>query len=343
MAKALFSVTAAGNFEGRNILVRRDEQPIAARFDLSLQELRTKVDAIERTLLEAREKRVRPGLDDKILTSWNGLMLAALADAGRLLKRRDYLEIAKKNARFLREDLYHNGRLWHTYTRGQPKVYGLLEDYAYLGLGLLALYRATFDRDWLLLSFELGDAIVKHFGDEVDGGFYSTPADGEDLIVRPKDAFDAAVPAAAGAAAELLIAQARFRGDPQLEALAVTALQPMVGAMESQPTGFGTLLCALEFHLSPWREIAVFGDPEGEDTRALLDVIERYDSPYVMVALATGSNDPLAEKVPWLRGRAPLGGRATAYVCEAGTCRLPVSTPEELTRQLTGLGLGKEA
>jgi uncharacterized protein YyaL (SSP411 family) len=334
LAKAAFAVTTTGNFEGRNILVRVHEQPIATRFGLDLQDFQAKLDGTEKTLLEARETRIRPGLDDKILTSWNGLMLAALADAGRLLKRQDYLELAVTNARFLRDNLLQNGRLWHTFTRGRPKVSGLLEDYAYLGLGLLALYRATFERDWLLLSLELGDAILKHFSDEVDGGFYSTPDDGEDLIVRPKDAFDAAVPAAAGAAAELLIAQARFRGDPQLEALAVTALQSMVGVMGAQPTGFGTLLCAVEFHLSPWREVAVLGDSEGEDTRALLEVLERHASPYVVIALATGPNDPLNETVPWLQGRDLLDGKATAYVCEAGACRLPVTTPEGLAREL---------
>jgi len=195
LAKAYFGVSSMGNFEGHNVLhTPHSKEAIAARFGLGEGEVEAKLQAVKKILLEARETRVRPGLDDKVLLSWNGLILAAFADAGRILKREDYLETARKNARFLREKMIQGGGLYHTYKDGKAKVAGLLEDYALFGLGLVALYRATFESEWLELAVDLAEDIVARFHDAEGGGFFSTAEDAEALIVRPMRTFCATSP-----------------------------------------------------------------------------------------------------------------------------------------------------
>ena len=243
LAKAYYGVSSAGNFEGKNILnVTRSKEEIAEQLNLSSEDFEKRLARVNEVLFEAREKRVRPGLDDKILLSWNGLMLAAFADAGRILERQDYLDIAVKSAKFIRLEMLRDGRLLHSYKNGEAKIAGLLEDYAYFGLGLVALYQATFDSQWLLLALELADTITKHFHDSENGGFFSTADDAEKLIVRPKDFFDAAVPSDNGAAAELLLMLARYTDNRKWEDFAAGAIKPMTEAMKRQPSGFGTLL-----------------------------------------------------------------------------------------------------
>jgi uncharacterized protein YyaL (SSP411 family) len=325
-----------GNFEGRNILhLPYSKEAVALRFGLSVAELDAKLERIVRVLFEARQTRVRPGLDDKILTSWNGLMLAALADAGRILKRRDYLDLARRNAEFIRRELYRDGRLLHSTKDGQAKISGLLEDYAYYGLGLLALYRATFEGRWLELAFELAEAIVAHFRDP-QGGFFTTAADAEPLIVRPKSYFDSPNPSENAAAAELLLTLARYGGDAAWEALAAETVKPLLAAMRQQPSGFGAMLCVLQHLLSPPREVAIVGERDAEDTKVLLEVLEQHPLPHAAVALVAGPNEPLVARLPFVQGRGRIDGKATAYLCEGGVCRLPVTAPEALAEQLAG-------
>ncbi|MBS3933921.1 MAG: thioredoxin domain-containing protein [Truepera sp.] len=336
LAKAYYGVSTMGNFEGRNILhLPHSQETVAERFGLSLEALDHKLAQIKRTLFEAREQRIRPGLDDKLLSSWNGLMLAALADAGRIFKHQDYLGLAVANAEFIRRELYRDGRLRHTFTSGQAKIAGLLEDYAYYGLGLLALYRATFDRQWLLLALELAETIIRRFRDP-EGGFFSTAADAEPLLIRPKNYFDSPNPSENAAAAELLLKLARYTGNAAWEALATAAIKPLLEAVGRQPSGFGALLCVMQELLEPPREIAIVGDRESEDTQALLAVLEAQPLPQVAIALIEGPGDPLVARFPFLQGKERLGGKATAYVCQGGACRLPVTTPEALSAQLAG-------
>jgi uncharacterized protein YyaL (SSP411 family) len=338
LAKFYYGVSSAGNFEGRNILhVPHEMEAVAQRFGLTVKELESKLSDIRRKLFEAREKRAKPGLDDKILCSQNGLMLEALAAAGRILGREDYLELARANARFIRRAMYHEGRLWHSYKGGQAKVPGLLEDYACLGLGLLALYRATFESEWFLWALELAEVIIQHFRDPA-GGFFSTADDAETLITRPKEFFDAGTPSDNGAAAELLLSLARYTDSREWEELAAGAIRPMAQALSEQPTGFGTLLCALEQLLSSPREIALFGDQGGADTAALLGVVNAHFLPFAAVALVAREDDPLIAKLPFLQGRGRIDGKATAYVCESGACRLPAVSAKELREQLEAGG-----
>ncbi len=326
IAKAYFDVSRAGNFEGKNILhTPRSKEAVAQAFGLSVETVEGRLESIRQTLLTARAARVRPGLDDKILLSWNGLMLAALADAGRIFGREDYLDLARRNASFIRDEMMQGGRLLHSYKNGEAKIAGLLEDYTFYGLGLLALYRATLEPQWLELALDLAHTLTEHFADP-QGGFFSTPDDGEKLIVRPKEFFDAATPSGNGAAAKFLLTLARFTDNRDWEALAAGAIKPVAGAMRKHPVGFGTPLEALQHLLTPPKEIALFGPPEGEDTQALINEVQKLPLPYTVVALAEDGDDPLTELLPFLSGRGRVENKATAYVCEGGACKLPVTT-----------------
>lgn len=334
--RAHYGVREAGNFEGHNILYLAEDIPtLAAHFERSEAEIQSVIERSKAQLLSARETRIRPGLDDKILTSWNALMLAAFADAGRILKNRHYIEVAERNAAFLSNNVLAGDRLKHVYKDGRAQVDGLLEDYAYLAQALTALYRATFKRDYLLLAFQLIESILKHFKD-TRGGFFSTPDDGETLIVRPKNYIDSPNPSENGVVAELLITLARYTGDTALESFAQETILQLHEALSKHPTGFGTLLCALEFLLSPPTEIALIGD------RALaqpfIQLLTDYPLPYTVIAQISEADDPLVDKLPFLQGRPPKPDTVMAYVCQGGVCQLPVTTAEALKAQLEKLG-----
>ena len=334
LVKAFYGVTPAGNFEGHSILfIAQSVETLAEQFSLSEDEVSEKLEHAKTTLFNARQTRVRPGLDDKILCSWNGLMVSAYADAGRILRRDDYLETARKTARFIRRAFYGNGRLNHTYKAGQAKVAGMLEDYSYVALGLVALYRATLEAEWLLFALELAETIVSDFYDADAGGFFST-APGDTLIVRPKDLFDAATPSGNGAAAELLVTLARYTGNRNWEDLALATVKPLQEAMRRYPTGFGSCLVATEKLYAPPREIAVFGDRNDPKTQALLAVLSEADLTFTAVALIETPDDPHVARLPFAQNRDRVDGQPTAYVCERGACRLPVTTPAALREQL---------
>ncbi len=330
---AHYGVTPAGNFEGRNMLfVAESVGALALRFSLPEREVEARLKRARGRLLERRNTRVRPGLDDKVLCSWNGLVVSAYADAGRVFGRADYLDTARETARFMRRAFYEGGRLKHTYKAGQAKVEGMLEDYSYLAGGLIDLYRATLESEWLLWALELAETVVSEFYDSASGGFYSTVAGG-DLIVRPQDPFDGATPSGGGAAAGRLVTLARYTDRRDLDDLALGTLKPLQEAMRRYPTGFASHLLALELLYSEPREVAVFGSRDDPRTQALLGELGGLPS-HVAVALIEDPADPLALRLPFTQGRALLNGEPTAYVCSRGACRLPVTTPEALRAQL---------
>jgi uncharacterized protein YyaL (SSP411 family) len=338
---AAYGVSEAGNFEGRNILERRaSDAELAERFGLSESEVVARIEEARALLFEARAIRERPGLDDKILTSWNGLMLGAYADAGRTFDRPDWLAAARRCARYLYDHAWQGGRLLHALKGTSARIEGLLEDYAYLGLGLLRLYRATYEPEWLLWALELGRALPERFGDGESGGFFTTAADAEALVVRLKDHFDAAVPSGNGAAAELLAQLGRYLGGSdegrRFEALAESAIAPLLADAGRAPTGFATLLLAADRLLAPPREVAVIGPRDDPRTAALLEALRLRDLATVAVAHAEGPNDPLVAEIPWLQQRDLVEGAPAAYVCEGGACKLPVTDPEALAAQLDG-------
>ena len=310
-AVAHFGVTEEGNFEGANILVRATADP---------PELRE----IKAGLLAAREQRVRPALDDKRLTSWNALMISALADAGAALGRADYVAAAVAAARFIESELRDSsGGLLRTFNRGRAKLPAFLEDHAYLLEAYLTLYEATFDARWFARAVELADTVLERFHDPERGGFFSTAADHGGLIARRKDLEDAPIPSGASAATFGLLRLARMTGEARYEDAALSLIRLLHTIAPQHPLAFGHLLRAIDFYVAPVREVALVGD----DVRELAAVVRGGYHPHVVLAGGTGD-------VPLLEGRTPVDGQAAAYVCERFTCQRPVTSAEELAKSL---------
>jgi len=307
-AIAHFGATEGGNFEGANILTRGDEPPAA-------------IDEVRRRLYEARVERTWPGLDDKRLTAWNALAIAALADAGSALERDDYLDAAVRCAEFVQSDLREaDGRLLRTFKDGTAKLNAYLEDHAFLVEALLTLYEATFDPRWFGAARATADAMIERFADEERGGFFETSSDHERLVTRRKDLEDNPIPAGNSSAAYGLLRLAALTGEHEYESRALGVLRLLHPIAPRQPQAFPHFLQALDFHLASVREVAL----AGEDTRPLERVVRARFRPHIV--LAGGE----ADGVPLLAGREPVDGRAAAYVCEHFACQRPVTEPVEL-------------
>jgi uncharacterized protein YyaL (SSP411 family) len=311
-ALAHFGMTEAGNFEGANVPVRATSDP-------------AELGEIKARLLAARERRVRPGLDDKRLCAWNALMISALADAGAAMERSDYRDAAVATAEFVLRDLRDaDGRLLRTYNRGRAKLAGYLEDHAFLLEALITLYESTFDPRWFGEARTLADTILAHFADREHGGFFSTADDHEALVARRKDLEDTPIPSGSSSAALGLLRLARLTGEHRYEEAALGVLRLVHEIAPQHPAAFGHLLQALDFHAAPVREVAIVGP----DARPLERVVHGRHRPHLV--LAGGA----ADDVPLLEGRTPVDGRAAAYVCERFACLRPVSEPDELAALL---------
>ena len=333
-----YDVTREGNFEGHSILhIVEDSAGTAAASGLTDAEFEHVVGRSKKRLLEARSERVAPGLDDKVLTAWNGLMMRAFAEAGGVLGRSDYVEKANQNAKFLLNDLVQEGRLLRTYRDGEAKLKGYLEDHAFLIDGLLALHEVTLDRRWLQEATSLGQAMVDLFWVETEGRFYDTGRDHEDLLIRPRDYTDNAIPSGSSMAADVLLRLAVVTGDSELERRAVTSIRSVVDVMSRYPTSAGHWLGSLDFYLSTPKEIAILRrvDDSGTD-QMLAQVLRRYLPNRVLVGSTPLDGPKTVEEVPLLEGREMIDGRPTAYVCENYVCKLPVNEPLALAAQLVG-------
>jgi uncharacterized protein len=277
---------------------------------------------IRRRLYEARAQRVRPGLDDKRLTSWNALMISALADAGATLARQDYVECAVACATFLLSERRDpSGRLLRT-----DRISGFLDDHAFLLEALITLYETTFDPRWYHEAVTLAEALIEHFSDPERGGFFTTAADHEQLVTRRKDLEDSPIPSGSSSAAFGLLRLALISGEGKYERHALGVLRLMFTLAVRHPHAFGHLLQAADFYLAPVREVAIVGPGSEPLVRVVRDAYRPH------LVLAGGP----ADGVPLLEDREPVDGRATAYVCEHFICQAPVTTPQELARALAG-------
>jgi uncharacterized protein YyaL (SSP411 family) len=313
-AIAWFGATDRGNFEGRNIPVRGPGSP-------------ERLDNWRRRLYDVRAQRVWPGLDDKRLTSWNALMISALADAGAVLERSDYVDAASACADFVLRDLRDpEGRLLRTWKDGRAKLNAYLEDHAFLLEALLTLYEASFESRWFAEARALADTMIERFGDDEKGGFFETSSDHERLLARRKDLEDHPIPSGNAGAAYGLLRLAALTGEPDYEARAVSVLRLLHELAPEHPQAFGHLLQALDFHLSPVKEVALVG----EDLRPLERVVRGAFRPHLVLAASSGH----ANGVPLLEGRSPVDGRPAAYVCEHFACKAPVTAPDDLERLL---------
>ncbi|MFO7683654.1 MAG: thioredoxin domain-containing protein [Chloroflexota bacterium] len=329
-----YDVSARGNWEGKNILhVSRPPEAVAAHFQIGVDELKARLANSRQKLYEVRAGRVWPGLDDKVLTAWNGLMLAAFAEAGRILPRPDYVQAAKANAEFLYQTMRQpngSGRLLRTWKAGaEAKYNAYLEDYAYLADGLLALYQTTFEERWFAWAQELADIMLVHFKDPDGIGFFDTSDDHEALIQRPKDMQDNATPSGNAMAAQVLLKLGLYAGNGRYWDAAEQAVQGMISRMAHFPTGFAHWLCAADFILGEPQELAIAGEFGKTGTMKLLDVADKQYRPNLITAVGLNG-----DVVPLLAGRPQSDGQATAYLCRRFVCQQPVTDPGELALQL---------
>jgi hypothetical protein len=335
LVSAYYGATAEGNFEEKNILnVPRPAQTVAAELNVPIERLLEVVERSRPLLYAAREKRIKPGRDEKAIAAWNGMMLTSFAEASSVLERADYRLIAERNADFLLTTLRREGTLLHVYKDGQAKHHGYLDDYACVASALLSLYEATGTTRWLRECLSLVEQMCEEFWDGADGGFFYTSTKGEQLIVRNKDFMDNATPAGNSVAAELLLRLALLTENQEYGRKAVTIFRLLRDQMARYPSAFGYLLGALDFYLSTPKEIVIVGQPGADDSLALLREVWKRYLPNKVVAQTDGSDAEASGVVPLLRERPALGGRATAYVCENYSCLRPVNTPDELAAQL---------
>jgi uncharacterized protein YyaL (SSP411 family) len=332
---AYYNVTEAGNFEGKNILnVTRSRTDVSTEAGVSPDHLVSSLERSRQKLFELRESRVKPDRDEKILTSWNGMMLSSFAEAAAILDREDYLEIARRNARFVLDNLIQDGLLLRTYKDGRAKLNAYLEDYAFLGDGLLTLFEATGELEWFEATLKIIEKMIEEFWDDHDGGFFYTGKSHENLIVRSKDYFDNATPSGNSVAAEVLLRLATITDSQDYRNRAITIMRLIAEPVRRYPSGFGRALCALDFYLGTPKEIVVLGDNESTDTHALLREVWRPYLPNKVIVHANQADDRSVAAIPLLRGRTLLNEKPTAYVCEHFTCSQPVTEPEKLASQL---------
>jgi uncharacterized protein YyaL (SSP411 family) len=341
----VYNLSPEGNYQeestgrrtGKNVLhLDRSLAEEADRREMDEDVLRERLGTARAALLEARSDRPRPGLDDKVLTDWNGLMVAALATAARAFGEPEYEAAARQTAQFLQEEMHDaEGRLLHRYRDGDAGIRATLDDYAFLTWGLLELYETTFEPQWLQAACDHMDACLDRFWDAERGGFYMTPDDGEALIVRPKDANDGAMPSGNSVQLTNLLRLARFTGRTEFEDTAAALSRWAGPSARSRPTGFTALLMGLNWALGTPREIVVAGEWEADDTQALLTVVRETYSPTTVTLHRPPGDDPaITDLAPFTAAQTPRDGQAAAYVCRDFQCEAPTTDPDRLRKQL---------
>ncbi len=319
---------------GRNIFfMAKSLDQAAAALNATPEAIREQFEAAREKLFRVRESRVRPGRDDKILTDWNGLMITALAKGAQVLDRPDYAEAAQKAAQFvltrLRDD---RGRLLHRFRDGEAAVKGLLDDYAFLIWGLLDLYEAVFDIDYLKTALELADITIRHFLDEKEGGFFFTADDGEEILFRQKDSYDGAIPSGNSVMMLNLLRLSRITGRSDLEEKAIGVSRAIARSIGQVPSAYSQLMSALEFLEGPPFEIVIAGKSGAPDTKRMLDAVRRVFLPNrVLLFRPQGAGAGAVTNIaPYTKDMTTGDGRATAYICKNFSCAKPVSTIDEM-------------
>ncbi|HMC65891.1 MAG TPA: thioredoxin domain-containing protein [Gemmataceae bacterium] len=330
----VYDVSPEGNWEGHNILNRsKSDQQDARMLRIDEVELRSILEKAKGKLYEVRSRRVWPGRDEKTLTAWNALMIAAFAQAGAVLEKPEYVNAAVRAAEFLLDRMRtRDGRLLRTYSAGaEPKLNGYLEDYAFLIDALISLYEATFVPRWLDAALQLTDVMIDQFWDATEGGFFFTGKDHEQLIARLKETHDSSTPSGNSMAVTALLRLAKLTGRRDLQEKAEATLQVYRGLLEASPIAMGQMLLALDFYFGPVQEFAVVGNQAETDTQRVLRALRREFRPNKVIALKNG-NEPDG-LVPLLKGKMQKGP-VTTYCCENFTCQAPLIGAEAVEAAL---------
>ncbi|MGB6873651.1 MAG: thioredoxin domain-containing protein [Dehalococcoidia bacterium] len=324
-----FAEQATGRRNGVNILhLRKTLGELASDLNLSQQDLQAHLEVIRQKLFAYREKRVHPMKDDKILTDWNGLMIAALAKGAQAFDEPEYAEAACRAADFILGNMRKpDGRLLHRYRDGQAGVEANLDDYAFLVWGLIELYEAIFDARHLEVALELTSDMVRHFWDEGGGGLYLTPDDGESLFVRKKEIYDGAIPSGNSVAMLNLLRLGRMTATSDLEEKAARIGSAFSGSVKQSPSAHTQLMVALDFGIGPCYEVVIAGKAQAEDTKAMFKALRTHFLPTKVVLLNPSERElpEIAQLAAFTRNQSSIGGKATAYICLKYNCKLPTT------------------
>jgi uncharacterized protein len=329
-----YGATPGGNFEGRNIPhVRIDPSLAAARAGVDRDRLTRIIADAKSKLYAVRAKRTWPARDEKILASWNGLMLRGLATAARAFENPEFTRLAERNGDFLFKEMVHKGRVTRSWKKGRADIGGFLEDYAAVALGFLSLYELTFDTKWVTRASDIANSMVAWFWDEELGAFFDTPRDAEALITRPRDATDNATPSGTSMAVELMLSLAELLHDPEMRRRAEFVLETVATPMIRYPNGFGHMLGAADLSINGAVEVAIAGVPAEKSFQALRHEVSKQFIPSLI--LAGGASD---NGIALMEGRSTTKGKAIAYVCRSYACDEPATTPQMLSSQLQTAG-----
>jgi uncharacterized protein YyaL (SSP411 family) len=341
----VFNVKKSGNFTeqgkentgGANILhLTKEYKELASQLKIPQQELRSKIESGRQKLFEHREKRIHPYKDDKILTDWNGLMIAALSKAGRAFNRPEYGETAKRAADFVLGTLRKSdGRLLHRFREGEAMITGNLDDYAFMVFGLLELYETTFETKYLQTAIDLNNDMIKHFSDPA-GGFFFTADDAEKLLVRPKEYYDGAIPSGNSIAMLNLLRLGRITMDSEFENKAAALARAYSGNISRSPVAYSFLMCALDFALGPSLEIVISGMSKSPDTKEMVAKLYQQFLPNkVVIFRASDEETPAITKISqFTKNQTSIGGKATVYVCRNYACKLPTTEINQMVEML---------
>jgi uncharacterized protein YyaL (SSP411 family) len=343
IAAAYYNLRPNGNFQshesyhaGMNVLHTPEPDAAVARdLEIGKDELQKRIAKIDSKLFEVREERVRPPLDDKVLTSWNALAITAFANAYQTFGIERYRDAAVDAARFILRDMSADGELLHTHRAGESRIPGFLDDYAFFVDALIDLYESTFDRMWLDEAHRLTEKMVATFWDTESPGFYASEEDHDGLIFRVRASQDSAVPSGASVAAYAMLRLAKMLDRPDYHEKARALLESHYRYLAEAPRAFPKMIVAVDFLVHPPHEIAVVGPMDAPGTAAFLEVVRRRFVPNKLVAWMDGDAAPgVNDGLPLLNGKTLVGGKPAAYVCKDYACQRPVTTPEELAEQL---------
>lgn len=325
----VFNIVPEGNFEGKSIPNRLSGnlEELAQKHNLNLEALTSLLEEDRQKLWQAREKRIHPHKDDKILTSWNGLMIAALAKGGQVFGENKYIQAAEKATHFLLQNLYPNERLLARFREGNAAYLGYLDDYAFLIWGLLELYTVSGKSDYLKTALSLQEQLETLFSDEETGGYYLTGSDGEKLLLRPKEIYDGAMPSGNSITALNLLRLARLTGEERWEHQAEKQLLSFRSTLSSYPAGYTAFLQALQYALQPSQELLLVGPLNHEGISALKQTFFTTFLPYSSLLYHEGT---LGELLPWVQDYPFNPNKVLAYLCANFTCQKPVESPAEL-------------
>lgn len=332
VALTWYGITPGGNFEGATILTTAADLPdLSAALHIGPDHLARVLAAVRTKLLDARSRRVPPGIDTKILAGWNALAARAFARAGRALGRGDYLDVARDTVRFILRDMSPGGRLVRSYRHRPGEVPAFLEDHAYLMEALIALYEATFEPEWLRAAQDRVVALRDLFADGEEGAFFDTPPGLEEPVARPRSFFDNPIPSGNAAASFALLRLAALTGNEDYTDLAVPGLRAAAPLAVRAPHGFAYMLSALDFYLSPVAQVAISGSLADSRTQELIAAVAHRYLPNAVVAAGPEGSVPLLESRPG------VGGGPAAYVCRHFTCRMPVTEPVALVQEVEAI------